>query len=233
MTAPTHVTRTLQDIRGQRYGEILLVKSGRRGPLCRGLQHLYAQRLPAGAVGQSSTSPASPQPRGRWRPWPTGRATGWSIPSRSRGPPTPDVHDFGGILMARAAVFNLGSAGFDPSPYNERRVARTAMFSFAADSTVYELIGPDGAVYVMQSWCTSVDAGIERTRSGDPGGPTRPARWLDVPEPAARRTSARHDRHRGCRGPAGRAEELLLPGHLNVPAARSVVLSSSMATHGP
>jgi len=75
------------------------------------------------------------------------------------GPEVPDVRDFGGILMTRAAILHLGPR-FDPSPYIGRRVARTAVFSFASGSTVYELTDPDGAVYVMQSWCTSVDKGL-------------------------------------------------------------------------
>ena len=39
-------------------------------------------------------------------------------------------------------------------------MARASTFSFAADTTVHELTGPDGAVYVMQSWCTAVDTGL-------------------------------------------------------------------------
>jgi hypothetical protein len=85
------------------------------------------------------------------------------------GPPTPDVHDFGGILMARAAILNLGSNGIDPSPYNERRVARTAKFSFAAGSVVYELTDAKGAIYVMQSWCTAVDTGLTEDDLGSLG----------------------------------------------------------------
>jgi hypothetical protein len=104
------------------------------------------------------------------------------------GPPTPDVHDFGGLLMARAAVLYLGYSGFDPSPYNERRVARAAMFSFAASSPVYELTNPDGAVYVMQSWCTSVDPGLKEAdlltladRLSLPEGWSYQSRRLDEP----------------------------------------------------
>ena len=104
------------------------------------------------------------------------------------GPATPDVHDFGGILMTRAAILNLGTAGFDPSPYNERRVARTAMFLFAAGSTVYELTNPEGAVYVMQSWCTSVDGALTESdlptlgeRIAVPAGWAYLSRRLDEP----------------------------------------------------
>jgi hypothetical protein len=159
MTAPTQVTRTLQDVRGQRYGEMLLVKSGDDGLYAEVFntftlndcpQDLWDQLdLAAIAAAEEALVAVPNGPRY------------WLVDSIEKTrPATPDVHDFGGILMTRAAVVNLGTAGFDPSPYNERRVARTALFSFAAGSMVYELTNPDGAVYVMQSWCTSVEPAL-------------------------------------------------------------------------
>jgi hypothetical protein len=162
MTSPSHVTRTLEDLRGQRYGEILMVKAGDEG--------LYAEvyntftlndcpqdlwdKLDLGAIAQGDGALGAVANGPRY----------WLVDRIEKvGPPTPEVRDFGGILMARAATVQLGTAGFDPSPYNGRRVARTAMFGFAAESMVYELTDPDGAVYVMQSWCTSVDPGLTET----------------------------------------------------------------------
>jgi hypothetical protein len=187
MTTPTQVTRTLPDVRGQRYGEMLLVKSGDDG--------LYAEvynsytlndcpqdlwdRLDLAAIAAAEGALVAVANGPRY----------WLVDSIEKsGPATPDVHDFGGILMTRAAILNLGTAGFDPSPYNERRVARTAMFLFAAGSPVYELTNPDGAVYVMQSWCTSVDGTLTESdlptlgeRIAAPAGWTYGSRRLAEP----------------------------------------------------
>jgi hypothetical protein len=162
MTAPSQVTRTLQDTRGQRYGEILVVKNGDEGLVAEVYNSYTLNECPQelwdgldlADIAQSEGAMAAVANGPRY----------WLVDSIEKtGPPAPDVRDFGGILMGRAAVLNLGTAGFDPSPYNERRVARTALFSFAADSMVYELTDPDGPVYVMQSWCTSVDAGLKES----------------------------------------------------------------------
>jgi hypothetical protein len=159
MTAPSQVTRTLPDVRGQRYGEILLIKSSDDGLLAEVYNTYTLNDCPEelweslDLVGIAATEGAL-----------AAVANGpryWLVDTIEKvGPPSPDVHDFGGLLMARAAVLKLGTSGLDPSPYNERRVARSAMFLFAAGSMVYELTNADGAVYVMQSWCTSVDPGL-------------------------------------------------------------------------
>jgi hypothetical protein len=185
MTAPSQVTRTLKDVRGQRYGEILVVKSGDEGLFAEVYNSFTLNECPQelwddldlAGIAQAEGALAAVANGPRY----------WLVDTIEKsGPPTPDVHDFGGILMARAAVVNLGSAGFDPSPYNGRRVARTALFSFDADSVVYELTGPDGDVYVMQSWCTSVDPGLSEPdlvslgkRLDVPGGWTYRSRRLD------------------------------------------------------
>ncbi len=159
MAIPGQVTRTLQDVRGRRYGEILMVKNSDGGLLAEVYNTYTLNDCPQDlwddldlvAVAQAEGALAAVANGPRY----------WLVDSIEKtGPPTPDVRDFGGILMARAAVLNLGAAGIDPSPYNGRRVARAATFSFAAGSLVYELTSPDGAVYVMQSWCTAVDPGL-------------------------------------------------------------------------
>jgi hypothetical protein len=156
MTTTSHVTRTLTDVRCQRYGEILLVKSVDDG-LVAEVYNSYtlndcpqdkwdALDLTAIAAAEGALVAVANGPRY------------WLMDTIEKTrPPTPDVHDFGGILMNRAASIDLGRAGVDRSPYTGRRVARTAIFSFAAGSAVYELTAADGDVYVMQSWCTSVD----------------------------------------------------------------------------
>lgn len=159
MRTPGHVTRTLEGVRCRRYGEIFLVRSGDEG-LCAEVYNSFTlNECPQGlwdtldladiAASYGALAAVANGPRY------------WLVDSIEKtGPPSPEVRDFGGILMARAATLNLGTAGFDPSPYQGRRVARAAVFCFAAGSMIYELIDQDGARYVMQSWCTSVDTGL-------------------------------------------------------------------------
>jgi hypothetical protein len=158
VTAPNQVTRKLEKLRGKRYGEILVVKNGDNGLFAEVYNSFTLNDCPqdlwdkldltAIALAEGGMAAVANGPRY------------WLVDSIEKvGPSTPDVHDFGGILVARAAILNLGS-DFNPSPYKGRRVARTAMFGFDAGSTVYELTDPDGAVYVMQSWCVSVEPAL-------------------------------------------------------------------------
>jgi hypothetical protein len=68
----------------------------------------------------------------------------------------PVMREFGGILMRRIAVVNLG-ADFAPGPYELRHVNRGAIFFFDAGTPVYELVDPEGEAYVMQARCVGVD----------------------------------------------------------------------------
>jgi hypothetical protein len=68
----------------------------------------------------------------------------------------PVLREFGGILMRRIAVLDLGT-DFVPGPYELRHVDRGAIFFFDAGKPVYELVGPDGAAYVLQARCVGVD----------------------------------------------------------------------------
>jgi hypothetical protein len=187
MAAPSHVTRLLEGLRGKRYGEVFLVKSADDG-LFAEVYNSYTlndcpqelwDKLDLAEIAQSEGALAAVANGPRY----------WLVDTIEKvGPGTPEVHDFGGILMGRAAILHFGAAGFDPSPYNGRRVARTAKFSFAAGSTVFELTDPDGAVYVMQSWCTSVDSALAEsdlpslgTRLQTPEGWSYASRRLEAP----------------------------------------------------
>lgn len=123
MATPSQVTRTLQDVRGHRYGEILVVTSTDDG-LVADVYNSYTlndcpqelwDALDPAAIARSEGALAAVVNGPRY----------WLVDSIEKsGPPSPDVRDFGGILMARAATLNLGAAGFDPSPYNGRRITR-------------------------------------------------------------------------------------------------------------
>jgi hypothetical protein len=156
MTTGNDVIRTLSDVRGQRYGEILLVKNGDDGLFAEVYNTFTLNDCPQ-EQWETLDLVAIAQSEGAFVAVANGPRY-WLVDTIEKsGPPTPQVHDFGGILMARAAILHLGSAGVDTSPYVGRRVARTAMFHFDQGADIYELVDGDGNVYVMQSWCTAVD----------------------------------------------------------------------------
>ena len=62
--------------------------------------------------------------------------------------------------MRRIAVLALGTNPVQV-PYTVRKVDRRVSMYFDAGSAVYELIDPDGRPYVMQAYCTGVDATLD------------------------------------------------------------------------
>ena len=68
----------------------------------------------------------------------------------------PVLRDFNGLTMRRIATVELGN---NPSsvPYTERKVDRGAVFFWDAGKPVFELVNPEGTVYVMQALCMGVD----------------------------------------------------------------------------
>ncbi len=59
---------------------------------------------------------------------------------------------FGTLEMFLAATVDLGPIPPDLAAYTVRKVARGAIFEFAAGSEVYELVDADGNAYIMQSY---------------------------------------------------------------------------------
>jgi len=68
----------------------------------------------------------------------------------------PVFREFNGLNMRRIAILSLG-ADFSPGAYVERKVNRGAVFFWDAGKKVFELVNPQGVVYVMQALCISVD----------------------------------------------------------------------------
>jgi hypothetical protein len=79
----------------------------------------------------------------------------------SKGDPIePVLRDFNGLLMRRIAVLDLGTNPA-PAPYTVREIDRRVTMYFDAGSVVHELIDAQGLPYVMQAYCTAVDAGLD------------------------------------------------------------------------
>ena len=68
----------------------------------------------------------------------------------------PVFREFNGLNMRRIAILSLGT-DFSPGAYVERKVNRGAAFFWDAGKKVFELVNPQGVVYVMQALCISVD----------------------------------------------------------------------------
>ncbi len=71
--------------------------------------------------------------------------------------PTAEHRMFGGLEMRMLATLQFPLSELNNGPYAPRTVARDTEFTFDAGSEIYELIGPDGSVYVMQSYAQIVD----------------------------------------------------------------------------
>jgi len=97
----------------------------------------------------------------------------------------PVLREFAGLLMRRLAVIDLGDTPAT-APYTDNHVHRGAVFFFDAGKPVYELIAPDGLVYVMQAYCLAVDPTTDQSslaslgeRLSPPEGWTYRVRTLD------------------------------------------------------
>jgi hypothetical protein len=65
---------------------------------------------------------------------------------------------FGGLEMIRQATVRLDS--MNPAPYHVNRVDRKTVFTFDAGREIYELVEPDGARWVMQTYSQTVDKAL-------------------------------------------------------------------------
>ncbi|MEI8051816.1 MAG: hypothetical protein WCI12_10315 [Actinomycetes bacterium] len=71
-------------------------------------------------------------------------------------PIEPVMKEFGGIMMRRIAVLDLGSEP-GAAPYFARHVDRGAVFFFDAGKRIFELLNPEGEPFIMQARCVGVD----------------------------------------------------------------------------
>ena len=92
--------------------------------------------------------------------------------------PTAEHRFFGELEMQLLATVRFPISQVGNSPYTPRTVARDTAFTFYAGSEIYELVAPDGAVYVMQSYAQIADPAL--TEAALPGLGARlapPAGW--------------------------------------------------------
>lgn len=71
-----------------------------------------------------------------------------------------EVQTFGGVEMRSIAIVELNPEASARTPYTETSVVRDTEFVFDPGTEVYELTGPDGSTYVMQSYTVEVDPAL-------------------------------------------------------------------------
>lgn len=95
--------------------------------------------------------------------------------------PTPRM--LAGLAMRHAGSIDLALAtlgGLGSAPYTPRTIQRNSTVQFDAGQRVYELVGPDGAVYDMQSYSTQATAQTEADLATLGARLTLPTGWRFV-----------------------------------------------------
>jgi hypothetical protein len=91
----------------------------------------------------------------------------WTMDSMKSTLLNPTIVDFNGIEMRKAGILKLGFKDVfgKRSAYKERKVRRNSVWIFNSQELVYELVSPDGKVYIMQSYSTEVkDLTLEKLK---------------------------------------------------------------------
>lgn len=111
----------------------------------------------------------------------------WLIDAVTGELPPGEPRRFGELEMHQLATIALQPGMMQSMPYAERTVNRSSRFTFRAGSEIYELLAPDGATYVMQSYAQIVDPTLSEAelptlgaRLELPDGWTYRARTLDA-----------------------------------------------------
>jgi hypothetical protein len=173
--------RLVSDIRGVRYGEVLVIASSEAGfraeiygtqLLNDCPQELWVTLDPV-AIAQEMGAVMVKLNGPRY----------WTLDGLGQKVAVvePMLRDFNGLTMRRLATVEVGDS-LAAGPFVLRRVNRGAVFFFDAGAPVYELVDPEGVVYVMQSYCVGVDSTLTEGSLESLGG------RLALPEGWAYRT---------------------------------------------
>lgn len=132
-----------------------------------------------------SATRSPPQPR--MAPTPAIAAA----PQKPRAPPTRRAPERLQVPQTRRSRARASAEPLGPvssTPYAERTVNRDSEFEFRAGAEIYELLAPNGAIYVMQSYAQIVDPALTESdlaglgaRLTLPTGWSYRARTLDAP----------------------------------------------------
>ncbi|OPX08848.1 hypothetical protein [Mycobacterium sp. AT1] len=151
---------TSESLFGKRYGEVLLIRVGEDGPTATvyntfPLNDCPAdqwERLDAAAVAAENDAVGALLNGPRY----------WLMSHiEKRGGTDQERRTFGGIEMLRQATVVLSST--NPAPYSVNEVDRKAVFVYDAGQPVFELVDPQGRVWLMQTYSQTVDPTLDLT----------------------------------------------------------------------
>ena len=145
------------DVFTKRYGEVLLVHAGERGPEATVYNTFPLNDCPA-ALWDALDAEAIARENGAVAALLNGPRY-WLMSRIDKvAPEERETKTFGGIEMIRQATVKLSS--MNPAPYSLNAVDRRTVFVFDAGRPVFELVGPDGQRWVMQTWSQIVDKNL-------------------------------------------------------------------------
>ncbi|KTD10942.1 hypothetical protein Lgra_1908 [Legionella gratiana] len=162
-------------LRGQRYCEILLEKSPRDYAVYNTIglnncpEEIWDKITPA--LVKSETGSAHVHLNGpRY----------WVIDGlKNSDLVNPDIKTFNGLKMREAGVLHVSfwSLFKSGAPYKQHQVARQTTWVYDAGKPVYELIDPEGNVYVMQSYSVQKKPQTEQSLSQLGSTLKLPSKW--------------------------------------------------------
>jgi hypothetical protein len=112
----------------------------------------------------------------------------WVIDGATAEVPDGSPRRFGTLEVRQLATLSVALGAVSSTPYAERTVMRDSEFEFRAGAEIYELLAPNGSIYVMQSYAQIVDPNLTESdlaglgaRLTLPTGWSYRARTLEVP----------------------------------------------------
>lgn len=155
------MTEQSGDVFGKRYGEVLLIRMGQSGPEATVYNTFPLNDCPAelwnalDAEALARENGAAAALLNGPRYWLMSRI------AKKAGEPQP-TRSFGGIEMIEQATVQMASnnPAKPGEPYSVNKVDRRAAFTFDAGRPVFELVGPEGQRWVMQTYSQVVDKNL-------------------------------------------------------------------------
>jgi hypothetical protein len=154
----------ISDLRGQRYCEVLIGK----GKLIKGISFDVYNSIGLNLCPQKEWEKLSEKKiKKNWNAKFV-KLNGprfWTTDSMKSTLLNPTIVSFNGLEMRKAGILKLGIKDIlgKRSVYKERKVRRNSIWIFYPQELVYELVSPEGKVYIMQSYTTEVKDTIKTT----------------------------------------------------------------------
>jgi len=198
-TTTSTTTQTATGVVGKRYCEVLLVHTGSAG--------LYADvynTYPLNACPPAEWTALDATALAKEHGAPFAELNGprfWLMDSIQKVRTSAEqVTTFGGIAMILEATVQIGpDIAAAQVPFTPHTVSRQAAFTFDAGRQVYELVAPDGTVWIMQTYSQIKDPTLSQVdlaglapRLTLPAGWTYRVRTLTAPLVVATTSTAAH-----------------------------------------